>query len=567
MSTNNQTILDFFSKFPNQPFEFVVVTDINIKEHPNYYKAIFRNIKTNQIRSQLIAPEMMRYKYKVGHIYTDGEHVGQNKTLLKNEFTVNKNNDSKLVRLSTVIGEEEARNIIDYKEVSKYLLRQYTHVEKQDDCTLIIPCYTIANRFYFLSSSMKHAIMSDTLGELYYEGSFHNEKNENGETVIKLHIKKKAGKKDLPFLCRFIGNSFARARLEYISNQKSLNEKFEYQPIKAQFPIREPFDIYASYIYLGDDERGKPKYLVLNIHSDNSALGFEELYYKQFSAKADPTTIDPEEYKVPKLPKKKFKRKNPKRNNKIYTGTPSSDYLTYIIHINEDEHFKNKVSMYGSTIHAENESEPGIENIPKTVGNSFETPTADGDENLGEVQASNDPNETDTEKKIFNLENFYQFYEALLTFAFVEGSELVGPLNINKIQNKKRKSIKSKSILHGDENKQRRFLFGELAYDQKAAYIVEIEQDPSWTPSTWIFFTSEDTVEYSADDMKSIIEYYIENEPKYTVLTKYAIDNYSLLFEQKEHKKGDVDDDSIERWCESVLKKIINTNSIQDSED
>jgi hypothetical protein len=61
---------------------------------------------------------------------------------------------------------------------------------------------------------------------------------------------------------------------------------------------------------------------------------------------------------------------------------------------------------------------------------------------------ANDLYENNTEKKIFNLENFYQFYEALLTFAFVEGSELVGPLRINKIQNKKRKSTKSKSLLY-----------------------------------------------------------------------------------------------------------------------
>ena len=177
--------------------------------------------------------------------------------------------------------------------------------------------------------------MSETLGELYYEGSFHNEKNAKSETIVKVHIKKKAGKKDLPFLCRFIGNSFAWARLEYMSNQKSLNENFEYQPIKAQFPIRESFNIYASYIYLGDDERGRPKYLVLNIHSDNSVLGFEELHYKQFSAKLDLTEVDSKKYKIPKSPKKKFKRKKPKRNNKIYTGTPSSEYLTYIIRINE----------------------------------------------------------------------------------------------------------------------------------------------------------------------------------------------------------------------------------------
>ncbi|ABB43981.1 hypothetical protein Suden_0702 [Sulfurimonas denitrificans DSM 1251] len=500
---------------------------------------------------------MMRYKYKVGHIYTDGEHVGQNKTLLKGEFTVNENIDVNLVRLSTVLSEEEAKNIIDYEDVAKYLLRQYAHVEVQDECTLIIPCYTIANRFYFLSSSMKHAIMSETLGELYYEGSFHNEKNAKGETVIKLHIKKKAGKKDLPFLCRFIGNSFARARLEYISNQKSLSASFEYQQIKAQFPVKNPFEIYASYIYLGDDERGNPKYLVLNIHSDNSALGFEELYYKQFSAKADPRDIGPEQYNIPKPPKKKFKRKKPQRSNKIYTGTPSSEYLTYIIRTNEDEYYKNKVPMHETTIYLENESELLVDNIPKTVGNSFETPTADGDKNLGEVAISNDSEENNTEKKIFNLENFYQFYEALLTFAFVEGSELVGPLKIKKIQNKKRKSTKSRSLLHGDEDKQRRFLFGELAYDQKAVYIVEIEQDSSWGPSTWIFFTSEDTEPYTEHDMQEIIEHYIEEDLPYKDLARYVEKNYSLSFEQKEHKKGDVDDDSVERWCESVLKKII----------
>ena len=559
MAHDNSTILDFFSKFPNQPFEFVIVKDINIKEHPNYYKAIFRNIKINKYFSQLITPEMMRYKYKVGHIYTNGEHVGQNKTLLKSEFTVNQTHDVNLVRMLSVISEDEAKNIIDYTDVKKYLLRQFAHVEEQEECTLIIPCYTIANRFYFLSSSMKHAIMSGTLGELYYEGSFHGELNTKGETLVKLHIKKKAGKKDLPFLCRFIGNSFARARLEYVANQKSLSKDYEYQPIKAQFPVREAFDIYASYIYVGDDERGLPKYVVMNIHSDNSSFGFDELHYKQFSEGVDPSSLAPLQYKMPKRPKKKFKRKKPQRDNKVYTGTPSSEYLTYIICTNEDEYFKNKVPMFSQTIYMENEADLKVEEIPKTVGNSFETPSASGDENLGEIKTSNNADETKKEaNEAFNLENFYQFYEALLTFAYVEGSELEGPFDINKIQNKKRKSTKSKSIRDGDENKPRRFLFGELAYDQKAVYIVEIEQDGSWGPSTWIFYTGEDTGQYAAIDMQEIIEHYIgADKPSYNNLTEYVSKKYSLSFEQKEHKKGDVDDDSIERWCESVLKKVI----------
>ena len=66
---------------------------------------------------------MMRYKYKVGHIYTNGEHVGQNKTLLKSEFTVNQIDEITLVRMSSVISEDEAKNIIDYTDVNKYLLR------------------------------------------------------------------------------------------------------------------------------------------------------------------------------------------------------------------------------------------------------------------------------------------------------------------------------------------------------------------------------------------------------------------------------------------------------------
>ena len=355
-----------------------------------------------------------------------------------------------------------------------------------------------------------------------------------------------------------MGNSYAKGRVEYISNQKSLSEKYKYQPIRAQFPIKESFDIYTSYIYIGDDTRGLPKYIVLNIHSDNAPLGFEELHYKQFSETSDPRNIAPQLYAIPKKPNKKFKRKKPQRDNKVYAGTPSNEYLTYVIHSNEDEHFKNKLSVYGKTVYLDDDSKLKIEKTSKQIGSSFEKPSANGDEDLGCIAESTDSDETKKEpNEVFNLENFYQFYEALLTFAYVEGSELIGPLEINKIQNKKRNSYKAQSIRDGDENKARRFLFGELSYDQKAVYIVEIEQDSSWGPSTWIFYTSEDAEQYVATDMREIIEYYIASDKiSYAVLAQYVLEKYSLIFDYQEHKKGDVDDDSIERWCEGVLKKI-----------
>ncbi len=229
----------------------------------------------------------------------------------------------------------------------------------------------------------------------------------------------------------------------------------------------------------------------------------------------------------------------------------------HTLHMNENEHFKHNVVMRGNTIYLDNENELVVENTQKRVGNSFETPSLGGNENLGPIQATSDIQEGNAVKRIFNLMDFYQFYEALLTFVSVDGTDLLGPFDIGQVKNKKRKSVKSKSILNGEESKPRRFLFGELAYNEKAVYLVEIEQDESWGPSTWIFSTSEDTRQYTEDDMKGIVEHYIEEDLLYKDLREYVSTTYNLSFEQKEHKKGDVDNDSIERWCESVLKKVI----------
>jgi hypothetical protein len=555
MSSSNQKILAFFSKFYNQPFELVVVTDINIKEHPNYYKAIFKNIRTGKFFSQQITPEMMRYKYKVGHIYTNGEYVGQNKSLMKSKFRVNEYANLELVRLSSIINKSDAE-IITYKDVNKYFLRQFAHVEQQEDYTLIIPCYNIANRFYFISSSMKKAVMNGDLGSLYYQGSFHPEQKENGDICVSLHIKKNAGKKDLPFICRFIGSSFSRNRFQYIHDQQLLSD-YEYQPIRAKLPVNFAFDIYASYVYLGDDDRGKPKYLVLNIHSDNAVFGFQEIQYKQYSSKEDYKNILPENLPLPKPPKKrKFTRKSAKRDNKIYEGTPSSEYTMYTLYSNaNDDYFSEQnLKVCGKNIYKENETELALDYVKGNIGSSFEKPITDGKDTLGPIQYSEDDPKKD--KEIFNLKNFYQFYEALLTYAGVDGSELDEPYYINKIKNKKRNSSKSKSIIDGNESKSRRFLFGEFNYDGKDVCIAEIEHDDSWGSSTWIFIEPEAKFGYDGTNIQDIIEHYIREELSYTKLSEYVLENYGFIFEHKDHKKGNVDDIDIERWCENVLGRI-----------
>lgn len=220
---DDDKILQFFDDHPNEPFEFVTVTDINLVEHPNNYKAIFRNIETSKHHPVEMPSEMMRYKYKPGYIYTDKKRVGQNENLYKDVFTVNTNNKIELKRISSIVSEDEVKNIIDYKDINKYFLRQFAHIEEQDDCNLIIPCYTIANKFYFMSSSMKHAIMSGSLNDLYYKD--YERIGDNGERIAQIHIKKKANKKDLPFLYRFVHEPFSRKRVEYMSSLKTCVSK------------------------------------------------------------------------------------------------------------------------------------------------------------------------------------------------------------------------------------------------------------------------------------------------------------------------------------------------------
>lgn len=114
----------------------------------------------------------------------------------------------------------------------------------------------------------------------------------------------------------------------------------------------------------------------------------------------------------------------------------------------EDEnHFNVKtVDINGESIYIGGVNGSGNENIDRIVGNSFEDAGSNGDENLAPIAYGDTPKNTKKKKEVFNLENFYQFYEALRTYAGVYGDELEGPYEIQNIENSKYKTMKSKSI-------------------------------------------------------------------------------------------------------------------------
>lgn len=555
MASLSKHKLSFFDKYPDEPFEFMPVADINILETPHYYKAIFKNIKTGEYVQEDVIPELVRYRYKIGHIYVNGEMAGVDPNVMFDVFHVNSDVHSVLVQLSSVITDKDVQLIEDAR-FNHYFMKQYAHVEVQEDCTLIIPSYAIANRFYFLSGSMKEAVTKGTLDDLYYKGSFSRNVLPSSDVRVLLHVKKKAGRKNLPYLARFIGNSFANSRFKYI--RASAHGKLPYQQIKAQFPIAKSFDIYASFICIGEDGRGKAKYLVLNIHSDNSTFGFQEIVYKQYSSKAKLPTAVAQYMDLPASSPGIIRKKQAKRSNKLYTGVPLSQYALYLLYTNNSyEHFAEPdIKTKEITIYKADDVNVVYEREDKLIGTSFEPGTPTGDENLGGGVVVNDKDKK-RKKDLFSLMSFYQFYDVLLGYPGVVGSELEGPFEINKINNKSHASVKRSSVMFGDKDKPRHFLFGEFSYNRKNIYLVEIEHDYSWGPSTWLFISCDVQQEYSADTMQQLIEYFIiQEEITYEKFKKYVFDTYGLIFTGKEHKVKDIDEDAIDTWCEKVTGKV-----------
>jgi hypothetical protein len=156
MGKNNKPILEFFNNNPNTSYEIIFVLDIDYSEYPYYYKILIKDIKTNFYTTVLIPPELLRYRYKIGNIYKGNKIIGKNNIIKSSTFTIDTTNELQIQTLMEVISESDL-NLVSYDYFKNFYLKQCCYLLDCDDFELIIPTYTIANRFYFLSSSMKKA--------------------------------------------------------------------------------------------------------------------------------------------------------------------------------------------------------------------------------------------------------------------------------------------------------------------------------------------------------------------------------------------------------------------------
>ncbi len=534
---------EFFVKHEYKTFEILYVLDINQKEDPHYFLVIVENVKTKQIDVLQLTPEMLRSKYRPGYFYKKDKRARLGNRLDRMIVDITTNHDDQLVKLESLF--EPSDLLIEKKTYyTNFLMRQYAYRVDLDEHILVIPCYAIALRYYFLSSSMRQAVMAGSLSDLSYKGLL------IGHDEVYMELKTKAGQKDIPFIGRFLTNSYAMYRFKYFFSQSSYSKR-ELGPIKAYFPVNDTFKIIVNYKEIHSSKLNKPVFYVTSIVNDTSPLGFSKITYKKYSTKTNPDAVIPEVVNLPKTGK--FKKRKPLLVNRTITGKKPNKDNDAILLFEQTDRDLNTIDLiiesqkeYLGTSPVEAEKE----HVDQVISGSFESGSSTGDTNVAPVSSG----ETDNDKEMITLDHFLLYYEELIVQYGVEEAIPICSYEIRKMHNKKNtNTYNSWSLVFPDET--RYFLFSVFYYDELCVYLLEIQHDYSWTPSTWLFVSDSSEILYDAEDFKHLLETFIENKMTYSELTELANATYNLKFIPHKHRHED-DPEVIEKWCVSLLNKI-----------
>lgn len=263
-----------FDDNPNEQFEFVAITDINMHEYPYFFKAVFRNIDTNEeIYVDNIYPEAMKQCYFIGHIYRNKKFIRIAANVKTREFKLNNNACSVLQKISDVITKEDIR-LINHDIAYTDFINQYAHIEIKKNYVLIIPCSLIAVQFYLLYGEMKKAAMTGRLESLYYFDSFKSNVLDNGTKEAYIEVKSYVALRHRRDLIRLINSSYTQNRFHYIFASKYKYKA--YQPIRCNLPVDRSFKAKLSYIQIGTVNGEKPKYLALHMYSNDTHYDFDQ---------------------------------------------------------------------------------------------------------------------------------------------------------------------------------------------------------------------------------------------------------------------------------------------------
>ena len=543
----NDINIELFKKYPEKSFRLIAVLDIDLK-YPNYFYVIFEDIETNVQHREYIIPELFRRKFKIGNIYRNNQliRVGN---YLEDKFQINVQHVDKYQKFEDVIA-NYPYELNEYN--AKFLNKQLCYVYEVENSTLIVPSNIIAIRYYFLSSSFKKAYNDGDLTRLYHQFT---DKYFYKDDKFQIDLKK-TNKKDIPFLCRFLNNKYAYDSFTYFFKNKvatynrfkKKKEESIYNTLLCRFPIIGTYNIHCRYFPLESTKDEKKVYLVTDIYNDESPLGFSSLHIRKYKQGTPQGEID----NIPYSQKMYIGRKKgvPVDNTAVHTN-PTGE----IIPTDLTQKAQKDLNTIGLKITNENMytgEGKAVEINTEEVNTvpTFEEPNILGytDEKIQQVLCK----EIESLTSPFLLSHFMILFEELRQEPNVLNSRVSSIQLMLRIPNKRKKGFNDKSLLNKDENTPRPYLYGYMQYNDKFLYFIEIQEDSSWSQSTW-FFVSDIYFDINNIIVNDIIKKYIHSLG-YLDLYEYCFNRYQLSLFTKKHTKNIYSEEHIEVWCEEVLK-------------
>lgn len=552
--------LDFMQSEKGKHSNYKLNAILGIKyNHENKYShnflVQFQNIKTNFIETVEVAPELLRYKFKIGNTYKEGKFVNKDNNQLEKYLEIDTFKMKEQIPLYKVLSKDSIKNILGESEFNTFKFgSNFCYVHENEDERYIIPSYIVALYYYFRSSSMKEALYKSNPFNLYDKMNSNLTDKSNAILVLESH----ASKLDGPFIYRFLTNEtsqkgfidFSRSISSFKNKMDMVNKVTNIVPITALFPTREMFNIKIRYIEIKDALSNKKTFLVNEIQNDDSTLDFEKLTILKKKRKDGEIDTDGED-------KLNIKGRKPKkRKTNVVTRTPSLIYGTHTIkelENNQNLSLQNKDVIYGSL-----EEKGG--NISITTGDekkgevsvSFSKGTSSGDETAQQSKLEND----DTNKNNLSKPPIFDIF--LESIDFIENSNLVSeffyddvPKNI-PVSYTKNNEITSICMIN---NRIKQYVTCFFEYNHTNIVLLEVESENN-DFATWVIASKESVPE---EDIIKILEMrYSEQKLLEEIKQEYNNLN-SLKFNT--HRHAQINDENeheevLERWLLRLLYKV-----------
>ncbi len=535
--------LKCFNNYPDRKFKLVAVNDINYI-YPHRYSVTFQDIKSLEKYEEFLLPEQLRGKYIIGNIYSINGLEEENQSKLNSLYIpkskVTHKNSFKI---------KDCINLEDYGlSIEDRFYEQNCFIYETKKFIYMIPNYVVANRYYFISTSIKKALSKGSFESLYYK----KEGYKFIDDTLYISIKNTLRPEQVPLISRMITNETSKKNFLFFFRQstehklKNPDSKNIFKPVFLGFPFEnnEDFNIkcnilYLKNVYSNDKFKSydlRKVIMITHIFEDTIPYNFKNLKPKRFQE----INTDDGERNDNETKGKTINKNTYSPSGKTTTARPTNTSLpsreifnvnnTYdFSKINIDEEIiqtKTKIS-YTST---EGEADDSFDDLPESI-----------DKNVIEKLLDDD-----LKKDSFKIESFYDLINSFINEYKINNYSISDLINLENHEESKINKF------YNDSKKKtpRQLIYGYLSYKNFIVNFIEVEHNIYWKKNTWYFISNNI---FDESKIQSILNIYITNNQSIKQMIRDHKSINIIDFFMTQHNNIEIyNEDSLKNWNKNL---------------